>query len=432
MSLRLKFLILVVGAMLTPVVVFFISYQFDTQSGSLGEYRALLSMHHALRRELSESPIEIKELEALLAKSPESVEIRAFDDSGEVIFSRTPRDFLKPEPRYRVAETIAVQFADGGEGTVVATRPASPLSRNEDGWYVPLTGLIFTAIMVIVIVQSVNRSISNLEKATRRIAEGDLDFELPIKGRDKLASLTRSFERMREHLKEEYAKRSRFIMGISHDLRTPLASVRGYADAIREGYADTPEKLIRYTGIIEDKTKLLESRIAMLIDYVQRESSEWKLNLQPVELVPLFSELTTVLESEVGLSGRIWQSNIQLSGDIKISIDEGMFIRAMENLVQNAIRYSPEKSTVRFSCLQTGSAIFVAITNDGPGITPEDLPHIFDPFVRGAKDRKGPGIGLGLSTVDAVIASHGWQITADSEPGETTFTIVMPFEDNAS
>lgn len=429
MSLRLKFLILIVGALIAPVVVFFISYQFDPQSRSLGEYRSLIAMHHTWRRELSENPVEMVELEAFFREAAEAVEVRVFDDRGELIFHRQSLNLLKPETRFRISETIPVEFASGGAGTVVVTRPPSPLGGNEEKWYVPLTVLVFTAVMVIVIVQSVNRSISNLEKATRRIAEGDLDFELPIKGRDKLASLMRSFEHMRRQLKEEYAKRSRFIMGISHDLKTPLASVRGYADAIREGYADTPEKLTKYTGIIEDKTKLLESRIAMLIDYVQRETSEWKLNLQPVELSPLLSELTKVLGSEVTLSGRTWLSNNRVSGGIKIPVDEGMFIRAMENLVQNAIRYSPEGSTVRFSCLHAGASLVVAISNEGPAIDAADLPHIFDPFVRGARDRKGPGLGLGLSTVESVISSHGWRITADSESGDTTFTIFIPLKD---
>lgn len=429
MSLRLKFLILIFGAIAMPFVVFFISYQIDTRSGSLREYRSLLAMHHTLRHELREDLVDMEELDASLVGSP--VEIRVFDSGRNLIYERRPEDFLETKARFRISETIPVELASGESGTVVMTRPPGPLKGNDEMWYVPLTGLAFTAVMVIIIVQSVTRSISNLEKATRRIAEGDLDFELPIKGRDKLASLTRSFERMREHLKEEYAKRSRFIMGISHDLKTPLASVRGYADAIRDGYADTPEKLKKYLGIIDDKTKLLESRIAMLIDYVQRESSEWKLNLQPVSIVPLFNEIDAVLESEVALSGRKWHANIKIFENVEIPIDEGMFLRAMENLAQNAIRYSPEGSTVRFSCVQTEATVFVAMSNEGEGITGEDLPQIFNPFVRGAKDRKGPGIGLGLSTVEAVISSHGWKITASSQPGETTFTIVIPLDDGA-
>jgi signal transduction histidine kinase len=291
-----------------------------------------------------------------------------------------------------------------------------------------LTVLVFISVMVIIIVQSVNRSISNLEKATRRIVEGDLDFKLPIKGRDKLASLTRSFESMRKHLKEEYARRSRFIMGISHDLKTPLASIRGYTEAIREGYADTPEKLTKYLGIVGDKTQLLESRINMLIDYVRRETNEWKLKLQSVRLAPFFAELSSVLESEVTIAGRAFESRIAISEETEVPLDEGMFTRALENLIQNAIRYSPEESIIGFSAVQTEDAILISVSNEGIGIDPADLPYVFDPFVRGGKDRKGSGLGLGLSTVEAVISSHGWKITATSHPGETTFTVEIPIK----
>ncbi len=431
MSLKLKFFVLIAGAIAVPVFVFFIAYKFDTQTRSFGEHRALIALHHSWRKEFREDPVDLAKLEARLVEAPEALQIRVFNDRGELVLGGAPEIALRSEDELLITESIPVTFTTGGDGFVVLTRPLSPFYRNEERWYVPLTGFVFTAIMVIIIVQSVNRSISNLEKATRRIAEGDLDFELPIKGRDKLASLTRSFEQMRQHLKEEYARRARFIMGISHDLKTPLASVRGYADAIREGYADTPEKLVKYAGIIEDKTQLLESRIGMLIDYVQRDTREWKLNLKPMEIASLLSGLETMLESEVTLTKRRWVSDIRVPAGIEIPVDEGMIIRAMENLVQNAIRYSPEESSVMFAAFQSGDSLHVAITNEGVGIDPADLPHVFDPFVRGARDRKGHGLGLGLSTVEAIISSHGWRITADSRPGNTTFTVFIPLEDHA-
>ncbi len=232
---------------------------------------------------------------------------------------------------------------------------------------------------------------------------------------------------MREHLKEEYARRSRFIMGISHDLKTPLSSISGYANAIGEGYADTPEKLAKYAGIIEDKTRLLESRISMLIEYVKRETTEWKLRLQPVSLGPFFTELGMVFESEAALKNRPYVSSVHLQAGTTVPMDEDMFVRAMENLMQNALTYSPEGSEIRFSCSQSDIGVSVSLSNEGPGIEPEDLPHIFDPFVRGAKDRKGSGLGLGLSTVESVISSHGWYITATSAPeAATVFAITIP------
>ena len=103
--------------------------------------------------------------------------------------------------------------------------------------------IVFSAAMIGVIVRSFNRDIGRLIGATRRVAEGDLDFELPAKGNDEIASLTRSFDSMRKNLKESIARRSRFLMGVSHDLKTPLTSIKGYLEAISDGLADDPEKL---------------------------------------------------------------------------------------------------------------------------------------------------------------------------------------------
>jgi signal transduction histidine kinase len=434
-SLRLKFLILISGAVIVPIAVFTISFRLNTDVESLRSYRALLSAHHTWRSEFNGSTVDTEDLGALFAKFPlpSATEVRVFDEDANLLFCRTPELLFGSDSRYHITETIPVAFANGGAGLVVVTRPPSPFSQNEDRWYVPLTGLVFVCGMIIFIVQSINRSISNLEKATRRIAEGDLDFQLPIRGNDKLASLTRSFDSMREHLKEEYARRSRFIMGISHDLKTPLSSISGYANAIGEGYADTPDKLDRYVGIIEDKTKLLESRISMLIDYVRRDTTEWKLRLQPVALGPFFAELGMVFESEVALKKRTLVSNVHLPVGTTVPMDEDMVVRAMENLMHNALTYSPEGSEIRFSCASSDEKISVSLSNDGPGINPEDLPHIFDPFVRGSKDRKGSGLGLGLATVESVISSHGWHIAATSgsaagPDAATVFTITIPLE----
>jgi signal transduction histidine kinase len=430
MSLRIKILILIAGSVLVPIAVFLISFELDTDVRSLRSYGDLIARYKAFREEVGEHSVDLSGIHMLIEDLPVAAEIRVFDEKGSVLFNSGVEALFDEENRFLISEIIPVRFASGGAGSMMITRDAGPLFHNQERWYVPLTGLVFVAVMAILIAQSMNRSIGNLEKATRRIAEGDLDFKLPIKGNDKLASLTRSFDSMRAHLKEEYARRARFIMGISHDLKTPLSSIRGYAAAIGEGYADSQEKLDKYVGIIEDKTKLLESRISMLIDYVKRDTAEWKLNLQQVELGSFFSELAKVFESEAVLNNRKFISEIDIPDGTKVPLDEDMFVRAMENLMHNALTYSPEGSEIRFRCFRDGNSMHVALSNTGPGIRPEDLPHIFDPLFRGTGDRKGPGLGLGLSTAESVISSHGFAISATSEAdSETVFSVTMPLKD---
>lgn len=428
MSLRLKIIILIVGALFVPIFVFVISFKLGTDVESIRGFKDKIAVYREWRDELRDGIVDPVDLAAIIKRSSDPVEVRILDGNGTVLATYSSGLLFEEDLRFHIVETIPVKFPDGEAGFLAVTRPPGPMNHNADRWYVPLTGLVFIAVMVIVISQSLNRSISNLEKATRRIAEGDLDFELPIKGNDKLASLTRSFDSMRAHLKEEYARRSRFIMGISHDLKTPLSSISGYASAIGEGYADSPEKLEKYLAIIEDKTKLLESRISTLIDYVKRETSEWKLQLRDVELEPFFLELARIFESEAVLSDRRFVADLQIPAGLWVSMDEDMLLRGMENLMHNALTYSQEGGSIRLSGkAAAGGGVTISLSNNGPGIPEDVLPHIFDPFVRGSRDRSGAGFGLGLSTVESILSSHGWSIAAESIPEvETVFTIDIP------
>jgi signal transduction histidine kinase len=217
------------------------------------------------------------------------------------------------------------------------------------------------------------------------------------------------------------------MMGISHDLKTPLASVSGYIHAIRDGYADTPEKLAKYTAIIEGKTQLLESRISALIDYIRQDTDEWKTRLQDVALLAFLTEFAGVCEAEATVRHRRFVHELAVSDTLRVSMDPDMILRAMENLAHNAVQYSPHESAVRFAARQDGDTVMLSFSNGGPGIPEDELPHVFDPFTRGRDDRRGGGLGLGLWTVQSIVSSHGWEIDAESEPGVlTVFTVKIP------
>jgi len=148
--------------------------------------------------------------------------------------------------------------------------------------YPTIALLVFSSLMSFFILRSLNRSILTLEGATRRIADGNLDFELPARGNDQISSLTRSFDSMRRALKEEYARRARFIMGVSHDLKTPLTLIQGYVEAIADGYAAEPETQKRYLSIIMDRSRILESMVGELIGFVRMETGEWRMTHREV------------------------------------------------------------------------------------------------------------------------------------------------------
>jgi signal transduction histidine kinase len=299
--------------------------------------------------------------------------------------------------------------------------------------YTSIALLLFSSLMSFFILRSLNGSIQSLEGATRRIAGGDLDFELPARGNDQIASLTRSFDSMRRALKEEYARRARFIMGVSHDLRTPLTLIQGYVEAISDGYASEPDTQKKYLSIILDKTRSLEGMVGELIEFVRMETGEWRMTHHDVPARALLTDLARRFAEDALILKRDFSWSLDIPDAATIRMDAGLFTRALENLVGNAIRYTDEKGTIAMEARRRDGSILLSITDTGVGISPEDLSRIYDPFYRGTNSRREQGFGLGLTTVKSIIESHGWSISVTSRVGTgTTFTIRMPLSEGTA
>ena len=292
---------------------------------------------------------------------------------------------------------------------------------------IPLMVILFSSLMSVSIVRSIRRSIQTLEGATRRIAQGDLNFELKTKGSDDIALLTRSFEAMRLKLKEEYARRARFLMGVSHDLKTPLALIEGYAGAIQDGYATSPEKLEKYLSIIKEKSHLLERRISHLIELIKLETGDWQATHRQVALKPFLDDLGKRYRQDAGVLGCDFKYRVDIPETLTVNMDPGLVTRALENLINNAIRYSDKKGTIRLETEILDGRVCIAIINSGSCISAEELRYIFEPFFRGSNSRREEGFGLGLATVRSIINSHGWEIEVRSNE-ETVFSIYINLE----
>ena len=285
--------------------------------------------------------------------------------------------------------------------------------------------IIFSICMSIIITRTITNSIEVLENATRRISEGELDLNVDVKGNNEITSLTKSLNKMRITLKEEEMRRSRFIMGISHDLKTPLALIKGYAEAIQDGVADT-----NATRIIADKTDQLEDMINDLIDYVKMDTGEWREQLNTVNISAFVQNTVKVLGIDVEVLHHELVSNVDLAENIFITMDGKLVYRALENLIHNAVRYTPNGSVIRFNADLTEKTITLVVSDNGSGIDREDLPHVFEMFYRGSSSRREQGMGLGLAVVKWVVDYHGWSISVASERNkETSFTISIPLQD---
>ncbi|MDR0464619.1 MAG: HAMP domain-containing histidine kinase [Treponema sp.] len=281
--------------------------------------------------------------------------------------------------------------------------------------------VLFAVCMSIIIARTITHSVQVLDDATKRIAEGELDLKLDIKGSNEITSLTCSLNKMRQALKEEELKRSRFIMGITHDLKTPLALIKGYAEAIED---DVTEDRFKAAQIITTKSDQLEGMINDLISFVRMETGEWRKQLTKIDLTSFLKNLINTMKGDVELFQHELIHDISLPEELLIPMDDRLVYRAMENLINNAIRHTPCGSVIRLTAVLANNAIKITVSDNGPGIDKEDIPHVFEMFYRGTSSRREQGMGLGLAVVKWVVDYHGWSISAQSEKDkETSFTI---------
>jgi signal transduction histidine kinase len=303
-------------------------------------------------------------------------------------------------------------------------------------WTIGLIGTTeaFCIIMTIHISNTITKSITLLEKHTQRIASGDLDAEIESKVHkddNEITRLTKNLERMRLDLKDDSERRTKFIMGISHDLRTPVAVIKGYTEAMGDGVFETVEEMKKPIEIIGAKTEQLETMINTLINFVKLNQTEWQQQLKKQKITPAIKEFAQGFVTLGGIYKRDIESDIDIPEDIEIPFDKLLFQRALENLFTNAVRYTQDGDSIRISAKQVGSAIELKIADTGSGIEKKDIDQIFDLFYRGTNSRRESGMGIGLSVVKTIITTHGWKIDVKSQRGiGTEFTISIPTSTN--
>ena len=295
---------------------------------------------------------------------------------------------------------------------------------------------VFCILLVASLSITITRSITLLNKNTQRIANGEfdvkLDYEKNTKTDNEITSLTESLDKMRLALKDNAERRCKFIMGISHDLRTPVAVIKGYTEAISEGFCTTPEETKKSLKIISAKTEQLETMINTLINFVKLNQTDWMQQLKKQKIAPVLEEFAQSSVTTGGLFKRNVSKNIQIDENIEVPFDSELIQRALENLFSNALRYTNENDAIEIIAYQekldgNNERILVKIKDYGIGIKKEDLEKIFDMFYRSSSSRREEGMGIGLATVMTIVKAHGWKISVDSELNKgSEFIIEIP------
>lgn len=301
---------------------------------------------------------------------------------------------------------------------------------------------ILTAILLIMwVYRSMVTPIKELQEAAENIKEGNLDFTIDIKGDDEIKELAVSFEEMRQRLKlnaEEKLSDERenraLISNIAHDLKTPITAVKGYAEGIMDGVANTPEKVDKYVRTIYNKAIEMDTLINELTLYSKIDTNRIPYNFAKIPVKEYFEDCIEEIGLDLEAKGIALGYYNYLEEEAIVIADPEQLRRVIHNIISNSAKYSNKKqSYIHIRVRDVGDFIQVEMEDNGRGIAKRDLPYIFDRFYRADASRNSAtgGSGIGLSIVKKIIEDHGGKIWATSteDVGTTMYFVLRKYEE---
>jgi len=284
------------------------------------------------------------------------------------------------------------------------------------------------SIVIALIFSSViTRPIASLTRSIQRMGRGDLSVRVPVKGSGELRRLATTFNAMSEKLELLDKSRNQFVSNASHELKTPLATMKILLESII--YQPDMDNDLR-TEFLTDVNKEIDRLnliISDLLTLVSMDAKTMRLNRETFSLAQVITEnahrLAPVAEQ------RNQEIKLQISDNCEMYADRAKLTQVVYNLMDNAIKYTQEGGTIRLRLIRSGRDAILSVADNGPGIPKADQAHIFDRFYRvdKARGRDTGGTGLGLSIVHQMVLMHGGSVTVDSEEGHgTVFTVELP------
>ena len=299
-----------------------------------------------------------------------------------------------------------------------------------------ITIAVISLILITAISKSIFNGLNNIQTSSSQLAEGKLDSPIsynedPHKQNEFICILN-SLETMRCELVEMQERKNRFIMGISHDLRTPVAVIKGYSEAIQDDVITDKEEIKKSIELIEQKATQLEGMIDTLINFMKLNIKEIKENLINDSITKIINDFGKYAQVTGTLFKRNVTVNISINEDIQVPLNIQLVQRSFENIFSNAIRYTKENDSIDITAYtkktNNKNTLFLKIKDTGCGIDKKDLDYIFDLFYRGTTSRQEEGMGIGLAVVKNIMDTHGWKISVESQKGHgTCFTIKIPY-----
>lgn len=291
--------------------------------------------------------------------------------------------------------------------------------------------LTVTSLIVTVwVMDSVYKPIRQLNQAMHRIAVGDFDYSLTTNQTGEIASLYDNYEQMRLRLKESAEekvqnekKNKELISNISHDLKTPITSIKGYVEGIMDGVADTPEKMNKYIKTIYNKANDMDKLINELTLYSRIDNNRIPYSFHRINVSDYFADCVEEVGLDLESKGIKLNYTNLIPPDTRVIADPEQMKRVINNIINNSVKYLGKKDgVIDIRILDDVESVRIEIQDNGKGIAAKDLANIFERFYRTDASRNSTqgGSGIGLSIVKKIIEDHGGYIWATSKEGEGT------------
>ena len=290
-----------------------------------------------------------------------------------------------------------------------------------------IVAFIVAGVCIYVTTYSLTKPLSMMAKVTKSYAKGDFSTRIDVKGHDELATLALSLNKMAQSLSAlEYSRRS-FIANVSHELKTPMTTIAGFIDGILDGTISKEEEE-KYLKIVSDEVKRLSRLVASMLNLSKIEAGEMSIELKKIDLSGLLFNSLLTFEKLIN------DKSIEITGldkmeSITVNADEELMHQVLYNLIDNAVKFTPEYGVIDVRMQKDSDSVTVFIRNSGKGIPKEEISRIFERFYKVDKSRSYDvkSTGLGLYIVKSIVEMHSGKVGADSKEGEyTEFYFSLP------
>lgn len=359
-----------------------------------------------------QQPIDVprEELPSRISRSEQG----RFVASGGQIFLYSAYPLTRPDQTAATVDTLIIAVPRGGALAVwtVLFRPFLLAG---------LIALVVSLVIAILLARSVYRPIQRVTEAVEKIAQGQYDQEVPAAGPREVRRLAVSFNQMVEQVKQSQQRLRHFVADVSHQLRSPLTSIQGFAEAMLDGTADDEATRLKAATIINDESKRMRRQVDELLELARIQSGQLRIAREYVDVNELLEQCQEIMSVQAEEQSVLVKTRIE--PHMTVFGDTDRLEQVFNNLLDNAIKNSPAKGEVIVNGRRFGTdSIEIHVIDDGPGIPPEQVPFVFDRFYQAGGIRTG--VGLGLAIAKEIVVAHGGTIEASSTPGAGTEFIV--------